>query len=59
MLENAVSSIQGKTAITQSLEELYRICENICHSKRAEDLYSKLRTKCELYLMHEAAELAK
>ncbi|KAI8048110.1 Cullin family-domain-containing protein [Syncephalis plumigaleata] len=44
-LRAAILAIYQQTKVTESLEELYRICENMCYHKLADKLYSYLQTE--------------
>ncbi|ORX96044.1 cullin 4 [Basidiobolus meristosporus CBS 931.73] len=46
-LKNAVKAIHESQPVPDSLEELYKACENLCHHKMANSLYRKLKAVCE------------
>jgi cullin-4 len=46
-LKAAIDAIQNETAVSTSLEQLYRSVEELCVQKHAEWLYGKLRDECE------------
>ncbi|KAJ3105780.1 Cullin-4B [Phlyctochytrium planicorne] len=56
-LKCAVESIYGNVRVGESLEELYKACENLCLQKRAATVYSKLHSLCEAQVLKELARL--
>ncbi|RUS21786.1 hypothetical protein BC937DRAFT_91460 [Endogone sp. FLAS-F59071] len=49
-LQTAVHAIHQSQPVSDSLEALYKACENLCHHKLADSLYDRLQTECELYI---------
>ncbi|RUP46330.1 hypothetical protein BC936DRAFT_147076 [Jimgerdemannia flammicorona] len=49
-LQTAVHAIHRSQPVSDSLEALYKACENLCHHKLADSLYERLQTECELYI---------
>jgi cullin-4 len=45
-LSNAVKAILTITTVNDSLEELYRHCQNLCHHKKQQPIYNNLVTLC-------------
>ncbi|RKP06419.1 Cullin, partial [Thamnocephalis sphaerospora] len=45
-LQAAVYAIYNQTPIAESLEDLYRTCENLCHNKLGARLYTRLQGEC-------------
>ncbi|KAJ3087322.1 Cullin-4 [Quaeritorhiza haematococci] len=56
-LKRAVHAIHGSQRVPDSLEELYKDCENLCHHKMAQNLYEKLRNECERHIVAELQRL--
>lgn len=46
-LKEAIDAIQQETAVSTSLEELYRRVEDVCLQKEAQWLYSRLQQECD------------
>eukprot|EP00842_Homolaphlyctis_polyrhiza_P002282 jgi/Hompol1/3054/HPOL_000021-RA len=55
-LQRAVVSIYNRKPVPDSLEELYKACENLCHHSKQDTLYNKLTAECKL---HVTAELSR
>ena len=56
-LRGAITAIQHKQPIEQSLEELYRACENLCHHNLQPMVYQRLQAECEGFVLSELASL--
>ncbi|KAK9722077.1 hypothetical protein K7432_002964 [Basidiobolus ranarum] len=56
-LKGAVNAIHESQPVPDSLEELYKACENLCHHKMANSLYRKLKAECETHVTEELAKL--
>ncbi|KAJ3218002.1 Cullin-4A [Dinochytrium kinnereticum] len=56
-LKTAVHCIYSNTRVTDSLEELYKACENLCLQKKASSLYTNLRAVCEDHILKELERL--
>ncbi|KAF9404479.1 Cullin-4, partial [Podila epigama] len=50
VLQQAVQAIQKSKPVDSSLEELYKTCENLCHQKFGDSLYSKLSEQVEVHV---------
>lgn len=56
-LERAVRAVHESKPVPDSLEELYQACENLCHHKKADELYVKLRAVCDQYVRGELLKI--
>ena len=56
-LQQAVTAIYASKPVVNSLEELYKMVENLCHHKLSEDLYSNLLHECRLRILDIKASL--
>ncbi|KAJ3048521.1 Cullin-4 [Rhizophlyctis rosea] len=56
-LKRAVHAIHDSRAVPDSLEELYNACENLCHHKKADMLYTRLKEVCDRHVKHELTRL--
>ncbi|KAK9764784.1 hypothetical protein K7432_007437 [Basidiobolus ranarum] len=56
-LKHAVEAIHASQPVPDSLEELYKACENLCHHKMANSLYHKLKAVCEVHVIEEMKSL--
>ncbi|KAI8850950.1 Cullin-domain-containing protein [Chytridium lagenaria] len=56
-LRAAVLSIYSSTRVTESLEELYKACENLCLQKKASTVYTNLQAVCEEHVKKELESL--
>ncbi|KAJ3333629.1 Cullin-4 [Blyttiomyces sp. JEL0837] len=56
-LGKAVEAIHGKRAVSESLEELYKSCENLCIQKKGEVLYGRLRALLDRHIRNELLKL--
>ena len=52
-LRGAIQAIHGKVPIEQSLEELYRACENLCFHNKQQMVYERLQLECEEHVKSE------
>lgn len=52
-LSKAVEAIQCRNTVKDSLEELYRLCENLCHHKKQEVAYERLSALCTEHMVYE------
>ncbi|KAH8554516.1 Cullin family-domain-containing protein [Umbelopsis sp. PMI_123] len=57
-LKRAVHAIQNHEKVPESLETLYKSCENLCHHKMADRLYTRLREECENHVKVELQKLS-
>ncbi|KAI8577434.1 hypothetical protein K450DRAFT_252413 [Umbelopsis ramanniana AG] len=57
-LKRAVHAIQNHEKVPESLETLYKSCENLCHHKMADRLYTRLREECEKHVQVELQKLS-
>lgn len=57
-LQAAVWAVQGKRAVSSSLEELYRAVEDLCLHKLGAKLYGLLQAECSAHVASLLAELA-
>ncbi|KAG2188621.1 hypothetical protein INT44_001376 [Umbelopsis vinacea] len=58
-LKRAVHAIQNHEKVPESLETLYKSCENLCHHKMADRLYTRLREECEKHVQVELQRLSR
>ncbi|TPX68598.1 hypothetical protein SpCBS45565_g03028 [Spizellomyces sp. 'palustris'] len=56
-LEQAVHAVHESKPVADSLEELYKACENLCHHKKADELYAKLRDVCDQHIQKELGKI--
>ncbi|CAG8498901.1 7066_t:CDS:10 [Dentiscutata heterogama] len=56
-LQAAIRAIHNYQPVNDSLEELYKACENLCLHKMADRLYSRLQEECESHLLKEKEKL--
>ncbi|KAG9293661.1 hypothetical protein G9A89_018998 [Geosiphon pyriformis] len=56
-LQTAVRAIHNKQAVEDSLEELYKACENLCLHKLSSSLYERLKNECETHVINELEKL--
>ncbi|CAG8768396.1 31130_t:CDS:2, partial [Racocetra persica] len=56
-LQAAIRAIHNYQPVNDSLEELYKACENLCLHKMADRLYSRLQEECESHLVKEKEKL--
>eukprot|EP00026_Physarum_polycephalum_P002994 Phypoly_transcript_03003.p1 GENE.Phypoly_transcript_03003~~Phypoly_transcript_03003.p1 ORF type:complete len:794 (-),score=172.71 Phypoly_transcript_03003:221-2440(-) len=56
-LKKAIHAIHKKERTPHSLEELYRMVENLCYHKMAANLYAKLYQEVELHIKEELKKL--
>ena len=56
-LQAAVRAIHTSKPVNDSLEELYKACENLCLHKMADRLYQRLQKECESHIIEELAKL--
>ncbi|RIB21246.1 Cullin family-domain-containing protein [Gigaspora rosea] len=56
-LQGAIRAIHNYQPVNDSLEELYKACENLCLHKMADRLYSRLQEECESHLLKEKEKL--
>ncbi|CAG8562028.1 588_t:CDS:10 [Paraglomus occultum] len=56
-LQAAVWAIHTSKPVNDSLEELYKACENLCLHKMADRLYQRLQKECESHIIEELAKL--
>ncbi|ORX91617.1 ubiquitin-protein ligase, cullin 4 [Basidiobolus meristosporus CBS 931.73] len=56
-LKGAVKAVHESQPVPDSLEELYKACENLCHHKMANSLYRKLKAECESHVVEELGKL--
>ncbi|CAG8716837.1 7027_t:CDS:10 [Cetraspora pellucida] len=56
-LQAAIRAIHNYLPVNDSLEELYKACENLCLHKMADRLYSRLQEECESHLVKEKEKL--
>ncbi|KAJ1973935.1 hypothetical protein H4R35_003855 [Dimargaris xerosporica] len=54
----AVKALLHQTPVHESLEELYRACENLCHNQCAQDLYDHLKQEFSTYVVQRFNQLA-
>ncbi|KAJ8329818.1 hypothetical protein O5D80_002012 [Batrachochytrium dendrobatidis] len=52
-LRLAVQAIHTRQPVQDSLEELYKACENLCHHNRQSNLYQKLYSVCKDHVLVE------
>jgi cullin-4 len=57
-LKLAIDAIQNETAVSTSLEQLYRSVEELCVQKHAEWLYLQLKEECEKHAVKVLKELS-
>ncbi|KAI9591123.1 ubiquitin-protein ligase, cullin 4 [Syncephalis fuscata] len=56
-LQSAIIAIYRRTKVTDSLEELYRTCENMCYHKLAGNLYNRLQEESKQHVISIANQL--
>ncbi|KAG2184596.1 hypothetical protein INT43_000505 [Umbelopsis isabellina] len=57
-LKRAVHAIHNHEKVPESLEMLYKSCENLCHHKMADRLYTRLREECANHVKEELDKLS-
>ncbi|KAH6565116.1 hypothetical protein BASA61_009673 [Batrachochytrium salamandrivorans] len=58
-LRLAVDAIHKRIPIQDSLEELYKACENLCHHRKQDSLYQRLHSVCKEHVLNELVVLKK
>ena len=56
-LQAAVHAIHNKAKVPNSLEQLYKCCENMCHYKKQQSMYSNLLTICRQHMQQRLQHL--
>ncbi|ORX90832.1 Cullin-domain-containing protein, partial [Basidiobolus meristosporus CBS 931.73] len=56
-LKRAINEIQQNQPLSEKLEELYQVCQNLCHQKKAAFLYEKLEVECRNHVVLEKEKL--
>ncbi|KAI9206906.1 Cullin family-domain-containing protein [Polychytrium aggregatum] len=56
-LKIAIDEIQQRRTITDSQEELYRACEDMCHQKMSASLYSRLKEEFNRFVLEQLLQL--
>ncbi|KAK9766943.1 hypothetical protein K7432_003615 [Basidiobolus ranarum] len=56
-LKRAINEIQQNLPISDTLEDLYQVCENLCLQKKASFLYDNLELECQNYITSERIRL--
>ncbi|CAG8438138.1 568_t:CDS:10 [Ambispora leptoticha] len=54
-LQKAIRAIHNSQPASDSLEELYKACENLCLHKMANSLYERLKNEIEVHIVNEHA----
>ncbi|KAL1924121.1 uncharacterized protein VTP21DRAFT_7156 [Calcarisporiella thermophila] len=56
-LQCAVRAVLNNRAVSDSQEELYKDCENLCHHKLSDVLYERLKKECENHVLKRLSKL--
>ncbi|KAF7721621.1 Cullin-4B [Apophysomyces ossiformis] len=57
-LNKAIDAIHHGSDITESLEVLYQLCEDLCQYDLAEQLFNRLRTECQRHIEDQFSKLS-
>ncbi|KAI8921457.1 Cullin family-domain-containing protein [Entophlyctis helioformis] len=58
-LRRAVVAIHDRQPVSDSLEELYKACENLCHHNKQAALYARLQALCKTHVEDELRSLTR
>ncbi|CAJ0875187.1 10255_t:CDS:10 [Entrophospora sp. SA101] len=58
-LASAIQAIYSSKSVNDSLEELYKACENLCLHKLSKSLYQKLHSELEKHILLEGEQIQK